>query len=69
MLVLRRSCGQSFVIGKNAEIIVKILSEENGVVSVGIAAPKSIAVDRLEVYEKRQLNLKDSVHLECMNTD
>lgn len=53
MLVLRRNLGQSVVIGRNAQITVKVLREDNGVISLGIAAPKSIPVDRLEVYEKR----------------
>ena len=60
MLVLRRNCGQSIVIGKNAKIIIKILRDENGVVSVGVKAPKSVLVDRLEVYEKRQPFLNPS---------
>lgn len=54
MLVLRRSKGQSIVIGKNAGIIVKILRDEEGVISLGIKAPKSVLVDRLEVYKKRK---------------
>ena len=57
MLVLRRIRGQSIVIGENAKIIVKILQNENGVISIGVEAPKSVLVDRLEVYEKRQSEL------------
>lgn len=56
MLVLRRTSGQSIVIGKNAEIVVKILKEDRGIISVGIDAPKAILVDRLEVYKRRQAN-------------
>jgi carbon storage regulator CsrA len=56
MLVLRRSRGQSIVIGKHAEIIVKILREDKGIISVGIEAPKSIQIDRFEVYQKRRLS-------------
>lgn len=52
-LVLRRFAGQSIVIGENAEIKVTIFKEEDGVVFVGIDAPKSIPVDRLERYEKK----------------
>ncbi|MHB1948751.1 MAG: carbon storage regulator [Gammaproteobacteria bacterium] len=68
MLVLRRTRGQSFVIGKNAEIVVKILNDDNGVISVGIDAPKSIMVDRLEVFEKRQLNKNDSILRESISS-
>lgn len=53
MLVLRRTCGQSIVIGKNAEIIIKVLRDEEGTIVIGIDAPKKIPVDRLEVYQKR----------------
>lgn len=57
MLVLRRSCGQSIVIGNNGEIIVKILRDDKGVISLGIEAPKAMRVDRQEIYEKRKLNI------------
>lgn len=60
MLVLRRSCGQSIVIGKNANIIVKVLRDEAGVITLGIKAPKSILIDRLEVYKKRQYSLSQT---------
>lgn len=51
MLVLSRACGQSIVVGKHAEIIIKVLKNENGVVNIGIDAPREIAINRLEVYE------------------
>lgn len=54
MLVLRRQAGQSIVIGRHAEIVIKVLHEEKGIISIGIAAPKAIAVDREEVYRKRE---------------
>ncbi len=60
MLVLRRMCGQAITIGKDAEIIIKVLRNENGTVSIGVDAPMSVLVDRLEVYEKR-LNKLSSV--------
>lgn len=56
MLVLRRNRGQSIVIDANIKITVKILREENGVVTLGIDAPKSVTVDREEIYLKRQAN-------------
>jgi carbon storage regulator CsrA len=54
MLVLRRCRGQSIIIAAHEIITVKILREEKGVISIGIDAPKSVIVDRLEVFEKRQ---------------
>ena len=53
-------CGQSITIGKNAEIIVKVLQNEDGVVSIGVDAPRSVKVDRLEVYEKWLLKTSSS---------
>jgi carbon storage regulator CsrA len=52
MLVLRRTCGQSIAIGENAEVIVKVIKNENGIVSIGIDAPMTVLVNRLEVVEK-----------------
>ena len=67
MLVLRRSCGQSIVIGKNAEIIVKILRNENGMVSIGVDAPAILQIDRLEIYEKKLNDLSISNdHKSCL---
>lgn len=60
MLVLRRSLGQSIVIGKNKEIIIKILRDDNGVIHVGVDAPKSIQVDRLEKYEEQCRNISSN---------
>lgn len=64
MLVLRRTRGESIVIGKNAEIIIKILRDKEGVIFIGIDAPKSVLVDRLETYEKRQKEIPIS-NLSC----
>ncbi len=54
MLILRRNRGQSIVIGERAQVIVKILQEDKGVITLGIQAPKSILVDREEVYRKKE---------------
>lgn len=58
MLILRRHRGQSIVIGRHAEIIIKILQEEKGIITVGIEAPKSVQIDREEVYCKREAELQ-----------
>lgn len=57
MLVLRRACGESVTIGKNAEAIVKVLGCENGIVILGFDADKDVQVDRLEIFERRLLDL------------
>lgn len=49
MLILSRRPGQSIMIGDNIEITV--LAWKDGQVSLGITAPKSVAVHRREIYE------------------
>ncbi len=50
MLVLARKTDESIVIGD--DIIVKIISVENGVVKLGIDAPKDISIIRNELIEE-----------------
>ena len=50
MLVLARKLDESIVIGDN--IIVKVVSLENGVVKLGIDAPKEISIIRDELIEE-----------------
>ncbi len=50
MLVLARKTDESIVIGDN--IVVKIISVENGVVKLGIDAPKEISIIRNELIEE-----------------
>jgi carbon storage regulator CsrA len=58
MLVLARKLDESIVIGDN--IIVKIVSIENGVVKLGIDAPKEISIIRDELIQevKEQIGKK-----------
>ena len=62
MLVLARKLNESIVIGDN--IIVKVVSLENGVVKLGIDAPKEISIIRdeliQEVKEQNRAALKKS---------
>jgi len=50
MLVLARKVDESIIIGDN--IVVKVVSIENGVVKLGIEAPKEIAIIRNELIEE-----------------
>jgi carbon storage regulator CsrA len=53
MLLLQRRRGQSVVIGRHAEIKVKIIEEKDGNITLGIEAPKAVSIDREEMYKKR----------------
>ena len=50
MLILTRKLGESIRISDN--IIVKIVELDNRHVKLGIDAPRSIAVNREEIYER-----------------
>ena len=52
MLVLTRKLGESIRIGDS--IIVKIVDIDSRHVKIGIEAPKSISVNREEIYERIQ---------------
>jgi carbon storage regulator len=52
MLILTRKLGESIRISDN--IIVKIVELDNRHVKLGIDAPRSIAVNREEIYERIQ---------------
>ena len=52
MLCLSRKRGQSIVINK--DIHVMILSNDRGVVRLGITAPRDVSVDRAEVHDQKK---------------
>ncbi len=52
MLVLTRKLGESIRIGDN--IIVKVVDLDSRHVKLGIDAPKSVSVNREEIYERIQ---------------
>ena len=49
MLVLSRKLDESIVIGD--DIVIKVISIENGSVKLGIDAPKSVSIIRSELLE------------------
>ena len=64
MLVLTRKLEESILIGDN--ISVKVISIENGIVKLGIDAPKDITIVRNELLDDvRELNIKAS---KCVDT-
>ena len=52
MLVLTRKVGQKILIGENVE--VTILGVSGGQIKVGVAAPRSVNVDREEIRDKKK---------------
>jgi len=52
MLVLTRKIGESIRISDN--IIIKVVELDSRHVKIGIEAPKNIAVNREEIYERIQ---------------
>ena len=57
MLKLTRRVGEELLIDKG-NIRIKILSMKQGVVALGIEAPKQIDIDRKEIFLRKLLNLK-----------
>lgn len=56
MLILSRKKGESIMI--STDICITILKNLDGTVDVGISAPKSIPVNRLEVFNKSKTQEK-----------
>ena len=57
MLVLTRHGGEKIVIA--GDIVVTVLGVEGSKVRLGIEAPKSVRVDRQEVFVRRQADGDD----------
>lgn len=51
MLILTRKVGETICIGDN--VIIHILGCRGNQSRIGITAPKSVTVDRQEIYEKK----------------
>lgn len=51
MLVITRAIGQQIVIDSN--IVLTVVAIEGNKIRLGIAAPKSVTVDRAEVHQRR----------------
>lgn len=57
MLVLSRKKSETIIIGGSAmqtpEVRIVVLEISNGVVKLGIEAPRSVAVHRMEVWDRK----------------
>lgn len=51
MLVLTRKLGEEIVI--DGSIVVKVVAIQGDRVRIGVAAPRSVPVDRMEVHQRR----------------
>ena len=60
MLVLERKKDESIIIGENIEI--KVINCENGKVKLGIDAPRSIEINRKEIYKQIEKENKESIN-------
>lgn len=56
MLILTRRPQETIRVGEG--ITITILSVEGSKVRIGITAPRNVAVDREEVYERKQRELE-----------
>lgn len=55
MLILSRNLGQLIHIGDN--VVVKVIEINGKHVKIGIDAPKSVSVDREEIYLRKKASL------------
>ncbi len=62
MLVITRKTNEEIVIGDN--IVLKVISNGNGRVKLGIEAPKSVRIARGEIAFREELNAELSEGLE-----
>ncbi|MBA1432290.1 MAG: carbon storage regulator CsrA [Epsilonproteobacteria bacterium] len=67
MLVLARKLGESIIIADN--ITVKVVSVENGVVKLGIDAPREISIIRSELIEEVRESNKAAVQAHGVDKD
>ena len=66
MLILTRKNGESIRIGDN--IVIKIVELDNRHVKIGIEAPKDIAVNREEIYQRIQKENEAAASASTMDT-
>ena len=67
MLVLTRKTGEGIFIGK--DVIIKILEIEGDRVKIGIEAPKTMKVLRLELYEDVSKDNKKAIDVAKKTVD
>lgn len=61
MLVITRKIGEGIIVGN--DVIIKVFEIEGERVKIGIEAPKTTKVLRLELYEDISMENKKAVHV------
>jgi len=61
LLVLTRKIGEGIIVGN--DVIIKVFEIEGERVKIGIGAPKTTKVLRLELYEDISMENKKAVHV------
>jgi len=61
LLVLTRKIGEGIIVGN--DVIIKVFEIEGERVKIGIEAPKTTKVLRLELYEDISMENKNAVHV------
>lgn len=59
MLVLSRKSNQSIMIGEDIEVVV--IEAKDGIVKIGINAPRSVKVYRKEVFDEIKCENKEAL--------
>jgi len=67
MLILTRRAGETVTIGN--DVTVTILAIKGNQVRIGINAPKSVAVHRLEIFERIEQEGRERQELERRHPD
>ena len=62
MLILTRKVGENILIDRG-QIQVKVLFENDGVITLGVQAPSHIDIDRQEIFMQKLINQNASQRL------
>lgn len=54
MLILTRRPGERLCIGKDKSVVITVLAVKGSQVRLGIDAPRDVAVDREEIYQRKR---------------